>query len=81
MQICKNIIFFNCIFKQTDQSNRFKPISLIQFYFLKIVKIKPNQTDEDFIASNIFLIEYQFKPNRYTPSYMLQLAANHDLSK
>jgi len=70
IQICENMNFLSCIFKQTDKPNRSKPTSFVRFLFLKTVKTKPNQTDEDFIGSDIFLTKNQSKPNRYTPNHV-----------
>jgi len=62
IQICENMDFFLFVF----QTNRSKPASLVRFLFWKIVKTKPNNTDEDFIGYDFFLTKNQSKPNRYT---------------
>jgi len=69
IKICENMIFFLIVFSnkpinRTDP-NQTKLTSLVQFLFRKIVKIEPNQIDEDFIGYDIFLTKNRSKPNCY----------------
>ena len=59
---CENIDFFNCIFKQTDQPNQYKPNKIDYFSSVSFLKNSQNRTDEDFIGSNIFWSKID--PNR-----------------